>query len=60
MPARIAANGNISDASVERFYSVRINHMMSSVTLMTWVAPMTFEFQVVHRYVFIVVYFCLK
>jgi len=41
MPARMKANGNFSDASVEQFYSVRIKSL--------------FEFQVVHRYVFIVV-----
>jgi len=29
MPARMKANGNFSDSSVERFYSVRINRMMS-------------------------------
>jgi len=29
MLARMNANGNFSDASVERFYSVRINRMMS-------------------------------
>jgi len=29
MPARMKANGNFSGASIEWFYSVRINHMMS-------------------------------
>ena len=29
MPARMKANGNFNDASVERFDSVRINRMMS-------------------------------
>ena len=29
MPARIKANRNFSDASLERFYSVRVNRMMS-------------------------------
>jgi len=29
MPARMKANGNFSDAGVERFHSVRINRMMS-------------------------------
>ena len=29
MPTRIKINGNFSDASVERFYSVTINRMMS-------------------------------
>jgi len=29
MPGRMKANGNFSEASVEQFYSVRINHMMS-------------------------------
>jgi len=38
MPARMKVNVNFSDASVERFYSVRINGMMSLVTLFTWVA----------------------
>jgi len=29
MPARMKENGNFSDTSVERFYSVRINSMKS-------------------------------
>jgi len=29
MPARMKANGNFSDASLERFYSVSINRVMS-------------------------------
>jgi len=29
MPARMKANGNFSDASVERFYSVNINRVTS-------------------------------
>jgi len=32
------ANGNFSDASVERFYSVKINRMMSPSA---WFAPAT-------------------
>jgi len=28
MPARMRANVNFSDASIERFYSIRINRMM--------------------------------
>jgi len=35
------ANGNFSDASVERFHSIRTNRMMSRVTLLTWIAPVT-------------------
>jgi len=38
MPARMKANGNFSDTSVEWFHSVRINRMMTRVTLLTWVA----------------------
>jgi len=33
MPARMKAIGNFSDASVERFYSVRINRMSPSDTV---------------------------
>jgi len=29
MPAKMRTNGNFSDAGVKRFYSVRINCMMS-------------------------------
>ena len=51
------ANGNFSDASVERFYSVRINRMMSPSDAADLCRPCDslFEFQVVNRYVFIVV-----
>jgi len=51
------ANGNFSDTSVERFYSVRINRMMSPSDAVNLGRPCTslFEFQVVHRYVFVVV-----
>ena len=48
---------NFSDASVERFYSVRINRMMSPSDADDLGLPCNslFEFQVVHQYVFIVV-----
>jgi len=51
------ANGNSSDASVERFYSVRINRVMSPSDAVDLGRPCNslFEFQVVHRYVGIVV-----
>jgi len=57
MPARMKANENFSDANVERFYSVRINRMMSSSDAVDLARPSNslFEFQVVHRYVFKVV-----
>jgi len=29
MPARMKPNGNFSIASIERYYTLRINHMMS-------------------------------
>jgi len=50
-------NGNFSNASVERFYLVRINHTMSPSDADDLGGPCNsqFEFQVVHRYVFIVV-----
>ena len=57
MPARMKVNGNFSDASVERFYSVTINRMMSpsnAVDLRRQCNSL-FEFQMVHRYVFTVV-----
>jgi len=55
MPARMKANGNFSDAN-ERFYSVRINRTMSLRDAIDLGRPCNslFEFQVVHRYVFIV------
>ena len=48
------ANGNFSDGNVERFYSVRINGVMSSSDAVHLARPCNslFEFQVVHRYVF--------
>jgi len=51
MPARMKANGNFSDANVERFYSVRINRMMSSSDAVDRVhlRNSLFEFQVVYR-----------
>jgi len=57
MPARKKANGTFSDASVERFYSVRIYLMMSPSNANDLGRPCNslFEFQVVHRYVFIMV-----
>jgi len=57
MPARMRANGNFSDANVERFYSVRTNRMISSTDANDLGRPcnILFEFQVVHRYVFTVV-----
>jgi len=62
MPDRMKANGTFSDASVKRFYSVRRNGMISPSDANDLGRPCNglFEFQVVHRYVFIVVYFCLK
>jgi len=62
MPVRIKANGNFSDASVERFYSVRTNRMISPSDANDLGRPgnSLFEFQVIHRYAFIVVKFCLK
>jgi len=57
MPARMKANRNFSDASFERFYSVRINRMVSPSDAVDLGRPChsLFDFQVVHRYVFIVV-----
>jgi len=54
MPARMKANGNFSDESVERFYSVRIYLMMSPSDANDLGRPCynLFEFEVVHRYVF--------
>jgi len=51
------ANGNFIDATVERFYSVRINRMMSPSDADDLGRPCNslFVFQVVHRYVSIVV-----
>jgi len=57
MPARMKANGTFSDASVERLYSVRINRMNNPSDADNLGRPCDslFEFQVVHRYVFVVV-----
>jgi len=62
MPARMKANGNFRDTGVERFYSVKRNRMMSPSDAVDRGHPCNskFEFQVAHRYVFIVVSFCLK
>jgi len=50
------ANGNLSDAGVERFYSLRINRTSSSDAVdQGRTCNSLFEFQVVHRYVFTVV-----
>jgi len=51
MPARMKANGNFSDASVERIYSVRIYLMMSPSDANDLGRPCNnlFEFQVGHR-----------
>jgi len=54
MPARMNANGNFRNASFERFYSVRINCMSPSDAIgLGHPCNSLFEFQVVHRYVFI-------
>jgi len=57
MPARMKANGNFRQASLERFYSIRINRMISPSDAVDVDRPRNslFVFQVVHRYVFIVV-----
>jgi len=51
------ANGNFSDLSVERFYSVIENRMMSPSNAVDLGRPYNslFEFQVAHRYGFTVV-----
>jgi len=53
MPARMKAKGNFRDAGVERFYSVKINRMMSPSDAVDLGHPCNsqFEFQVFHRYV---------
>ena len=53
---------NFSDASLELFYSVRINRMMSPSDADDLGRPCNslLEFQVVQRCVFIMVQFCLK
>jgi len=62
VPARMKANGNFSDASLERLHSVSINGVMCPSDAVDLGRPCNslFEFQVVYRYVFIVVYICLK
>jgi len=56
MPARMKANRNFSDASLERFYSVRISRMSPSDAVdLGSPCNSLFEFQVIHRYVFTVV-----
>jgi len=57
MPARMKANRIFNDASVERFYLVRLIRMMSPSDAVDLGRPChsLFEFQVVHRYVFTVV-----
>jgi len=57
MPARMKANGNFSDANVERFYSVTINRIISPSTAVDLGRPCNslFEFQTVRRYIFIAV-----
>jgi len=56
MPARMKATGKFNDASVGRFYSVRISRMMSPSDAIDLGRPCKslFEFQVIHRYVFTV------
>ena len=41
MPARMKADGNFSDASVERFYSVTINRMVSPSNAVDLGRPVT-------------------
>jgi len=57
MPDRMKGNGNFSDATGERFYSVRINRVMSPTDAvdLSRSCNSLFEFQVAHRYVFLVV-----
>jgi len=56
MPAKMRTNGN-SVTRIERFYSVRINRVMISSDAVDLGRPgdSLFEYQVLHRYVFIVV-----
>jgi len=51
MPARMKANGNFSDANVERFCSVRTNRMISPSDADDLGRPgnSLFEFQVIHQ-----------
>jgi len=57
MPAKMKANGNFSDASLERLYSDRINCMVNPRDIVDLGRPCNslFVFQAVHRNVFIVV-----
>jgi len=56
MPARMKANGNFSNASFKRFYSLRINRMSPSDAVdLGRPCNSLFEFQVVPRYIFTVV-----
>jgi len=57
MPARMKANGKSSDKSVERFYLVTINRMVSPSDADDQGRPCNsqFEYEVVHRHVLIVV-----
>jgi len=56
MPARMQANGNFSDARVERVYSVSQNKSSDcDADDLGRPCKSLFEFQVVHRYVFILV-----
>ena len=53
-PAKMEASENFSDESGERFYSVRINRMMSPIDSVNLGRPCNslFQFQVAHQYVF--------
>ena len=57
-----SASRNFNDASVERFYLVRIMRMMSPCDAVDLGRPChsLFEFQVLYRYIFIVVWLYLK
>ena len=63
MPGRMKTSGNaVTQTSNGFIQSVRINRMMSPSDADDLGRPCNslFELQVVHRYVFIVVKFCLK
>jgi len=51
MLAKMRANGNFSDADVERLYPVRINRVMNPSDVVDLGRPCNslFEFQVVYR-----------
>jgi len=56
MSTRMKVNGNFSDASVEQLYTVRINRMSPCDAVdLGHPCNSLFEFQVVHRCVFIAV-----